>query len=85
MDWIALSVNIWDNGFEGNYWDNYNGTDGDGNGIGDTPYIINENNQDNYPLVNVIPENNRITLGFLFLGIALLVLKFVYNKRIGKH
>jgi parallel beta-helix repeat protein len=50
------SNDIWDNGEEGNYWDNYNGTDGDGNGIGDTAYIINENNQDNYPLTNVIPE-----------------------------
>jgi len=28
--------NSWDNGAEGNYWDNYNGTDLDGDGIGDT-------------------------------------------------
>jgi len=46
--------------------------------------IIDENNQDNYPLVNVIPENNRITVGLLVLGIALVVLKLAYNKRIGK-
>jgi hypothetical protein len=57
----ATSTNIWDNGTTGNYWSNYNGTDNDGNGIGDLPYIINENNQDNYPLMNTadieaIPE-----------------------------
>jgi len=43
--------NFWDNGIEGNYWDDYNGTDANGDGIGDTPYIIDENNQDNFPLM----------------------------------
>jgi parallel beta-helix repeat protein len=38
----------------GNYWDNYNGTDTDNNGIGDSPYTIEEGGpvQDNYPLFN---------------------------------
>jgi parallel beta-helix repeat protein len=52
--WISGStpaVNIWDNGIEGNYWSNYNGTDNDGDGVGDSPYIIDENNQDNCPLM----------------------------------
>jgi len=44
--------NVWDNDYEGNYWSNYNGTDSDGNGIGDTPYVIDEYNRDNYPLMN---------------------------------
>ncbi|MEM2568312.1 MAG: M14 family zinc carboxypeptidase, partial [Candidatus Bathyarchaeia archaeon] len=43
--------NTWDNGSEGNYWNDYNGTDVDGDGIGDTPYIINQNNIDNNPLM----------------------------------
>jgi parallel beta-helix repeat protein len=46
------SINIWDNGCEGNYWSNNNGTDSDGDGVGDTPYIIDAVNQDNYPLMN---------------------------------
>jgi parallel beta-helix repeat protein len=45
------SSNIWDNGEEGNYWSNYNGTDNNRDGIGDTPYVINENSKDNYPLM----------------------------------
>jgi len=48
---IPDSINIWDNGVEGNYWSNYNDTDSNGDGIGDTPYVIDENNQDNYPLM----------------------------------
>ena len=46
--------NMWDNGEEGNYWSDYNGIDNNGDGIGDTPYLINENNQDNYPLMNPV-------------------------------
>jgi hypothetical protein len=66
-NWEILGAgNNWDNGKEGNYWDDYNGTDANGDGIGDTPYIIEGhkwNNsagglvgyvfgQDNYPLMS---------------------------------
>jgi parallel beta-helix repeat protein len=55
---LPFSVNIWDDRKEGNYWDTYNGSDNDGDGIGDTPYELYENNQDNYPLMEpkIIPE-----------------------------
>jgi parallel beta-helix repeat protein len=47
------STYVWDNGFlEGNYWNDYNGTDGDGNGIGDTPKILDSINRDKYLLMS---------------------------------
>ena len=55
--------NKWDDGYSsgGNYWSDYTGVDfyigpyqnvTGSDGIGDTPYIIDANNQDNYPLMN---------------------------------
>jgi len=55
-------TNVWDDGYPsgGNYWSDYTGVDvksgpnqdqPGSDGIGDTPYVIDENNQDNYPLM----------------------------------
>ncbi len=35
-------TNIWNSSSAGNLWHDYNGTDTDGNGIGDTPYVVNQ-------------------------------------------
>ena len=58
---IKPGFNFWDNGKEGNYYSNYNGTDADRDGIGDTPYVIDSNNQDRYPLVAFVDVNNNTT------------------------
>lgn len=49
--------NIWHNDSiqKGNYWDDYSGSDGNGDGIGDTPYILPcGSGSDSYPLMNEI-------------------------------
>ena len=49
---VTPSVNIWYGGDTGNYWSDYNGT-------GDTPYVIDENNQDNFPTKNPLRIPNQ--------------------------
>jgi nitrous oxidase accessory protein len=51
------STNTWDSNFEGNYWSDYNGTDSDHDGIGDTSYFIDEDSQDNYPLMGTFSSH----------------------------
>jgi len=65
---IYQSVDIWDNGVEGNYWSNYNGVDSDYDGIGDSEHTIYGENIDHYPLMgmfssfNATPEYNVQTI-----------------------
>lgn len=45
-------TNKWDNGAEGNFWDDYTGIDANGDGIGDSSYMIpGDSNEDRYPLM----------------------------------
>ena len=60
--WPDDSTNVWDDGYPsgGNYWSDYNGTDyycgpyqnaTGSDGIGDTPYTIDTDNTDRFPLM----------------------------------
>jgi parallel beta-helix repeat protein len=60
--YVSNSANYWDQGYPlgGNFWSDYTGIDGKvcpnqdvpgSDGIGDTPYVIDANSQDRYPLM----------------------------------
>jgi parallel beta-helix repeat protein len=57
------SENSWDNGKEGNYWSNYAGTDADGDGLGDSPHVLYDDNQDNYPLMDYPSSSSLVARG----------------------
>jgi len=63
--YVSYGINFWDNCIEGNYWSDYNGTDSDYDGIGNTPYIIDANNIDNYPLMGMFHSFNT-SLGSVY-------------------
>jgi parallel beta-helix repeat protein len=54
------SKNAWDDGYPsgGNYWSNYAGVDADNDGIGDTAYTIDANNDDRHPLMGMFSDFN---------------------------
>jgi parallel beta-helix repeat protein len=75
-------ANLWDYGSGGNYWSDYSGTDANHDGIGDTPYIIDGNNTDHYPLMTpyAIPEFPSFLILPLFM-IATLLAVIAYRKK----
>jgi len=49
--WDGVSgPNFWSTAGQGNYWSNYRGTDADGDGIGDTPYLMDTRDSEYKPL-----------------------------------
>ncbi len=82
--------NIWDNGFEGNYWSDYNGTDADGDGIEQEPYRIltlhldgEHYDTDNYPIMEstIIPEFFSWT-PLLIALVAVVTVTMIYRRRL---
>lgn len=49
-------ANIWDNGSVGNYWGDYNGSDKNHDGLGETPYVVDSLNSDKFPLMEPIED-----------------------------
>jgi parallel beta-helix repeat protein len=84
------STNTWDNGSTGNYWSDYltrypNATETDG--VWNTPYVIDSNNTDYYPLtvpIAVIPEFPSFLILPLFM-IATLLAVIIYKKKAIPH
>lgn len=83
--WLPGHGNVWDNGTFGNYWSDYfvrypNATQIDGLGIGDTPFYINENNIDRFPVIEptIISEFSSLTvLLVISFFVAIIV---IYNQ-----
>jgi parallel beta-helix repeat protein len=55
------SPNKWDDGSKGNYWNDYarrypNAHEIDASGVWDTPYVVDMDYTDRYPLVNPVPS-----------------------------
>jgi hypothetical protein len=66
-NWEVLGSNAFDNGTIGNYWDDYltkypGSIEVDHSGIGNIPYFVYGNVNDNYPLINMPSLPKKITL-----------------------
>lgn len=73
---FGSTVNTWDNGYSsgGNYWSDYTGVDlcsgpyqneTGYDWIGDSPYVIDQNNIDRYPLMHpFVPEMEEIRIAY---------------------
>ncbi|MCJ7424499.1 right-handed parallel beta-helix repeat-containing protein [Candidatus Bathyarchaeota archaeon] len=93
---LVGQVNFWDNGYPsgGNFWSDYNGTDSysgtdqnitGSDKIGDTPYIINSRNQDQYPLFSTASGDSNwllLVAAIVTVGVVVaFVLVFYMRKR----
>jgi parallel beta-helix repeat protein len=83
-----VSTNTWDNGHivGGNYWSDYkerypNATEIDGSGIWDTPYEIDQDNVDRYPIVPEFPSFLILPLFMMATLLSVIVYKRKHTAR----
>jgi parallel beta-helix repeat protein len=87
------SPHNWDDGKEGNFWSDYDGTDSNNDGIGDSPYVVDALNQDRYPLLQSPVElpvpTAKISYETVILIVSAMILSvvasYVYWRRKSKH
>lgn len=82
----------WDNGKLGNYWSDYNGTDTNHEGIGDTPYVIDPVDRDRFPLMQIpvqppVPasKTSAVPLEMITLAVASSIVIIVIAFAAVKH
>ena len=80
--------NMWDNGYFGNYWDDYTGVDANHDGIGDTPYKVpgSAGSKDNFPMLNDVGGDDQPLIPFgnyflLFTIIAIVSLTILEKQK----
>ena len=70
----------WDYQNKGNYWDDYNGTDSNDDGVGDSPYNITGGcAKDNYPLIEPAEETPGFEMLILIISFTLVI--YLKKKR----
>jgi hypothetical protein len=91
------TMDYFDNGVVGNYWDIYMGSDSNKDGIGDTPFFLDSNHVDRYPLIEpfnmstveevfpdwlIVPTINVLSPESVTYSNANVSVDFVLNKQV---
>jgi parallel beta-helix repeat protein len=87
----SYSVNTWDDGYPsgGNYWSNYearypNATEINDSGIWNTPYVIDANNKDNFPIIPEFPSLLILPLLMIATLSAVITCKRKHKPKVNK-